>query len=103
MVDEIAESKVSGQELIDAGWKPGPAIGRALAAVKLLEGANGEVVRQQLAEVYADPDAFVNHSIWVDTAKALVLERKRASAPNPPALGPQRPYPVWGASLIDSG
>ena len=101
MSDIASGASITGKDLIDAGWTPGPAIGKALAAVRTMDQPDRAVVMRQLQSVNSDPRAFVDHPVLSAVADALLLERKLASKPNPPKLGSPRPYPIWGASLID--
>jgi tRNA-splicing ligase RtcB (3'-phosphate/5'-hydroxy nucleic acid ligase) len=103
MNDTLPSVPISGKDLIDAGWTPGPAIGKALAATRAMDADDPAAAMLQLTKVRADPNSYLSDPHWRPVAEALLLERRLASKPNPPKLGSPRPYPIWGVSLIDPG
>jgi len=90
---------MTGKELIELGFKPGPAVGVALSAAPAVEAALGaEGARQALSTLVADPAAHIDHPQLGDVARQLVAEAV------PPAYVEREapaPYQIWGEGLED--
>ncbi len=90
---------MTGKDLIELGFKPGPAVGAALSLVPQAEAALGrEGVEQALRAVAADPASHVDHPQFGAVARTLVEENSR------PTFVPREapaPYQVWGEGLED--
>ncbi len=93
---------INGKYLIKQGWTAGPSIGLALQAADIQLNQNGIdqlTVQQSLAQLHYDPDQFVSHPVWGDTAVALKQER---FVPQKIEIRAEKaPLSVWGRELID--
>lgn len=88
---------MTGKDLIELGFKPGPAVGLALALVPQAEAALGsEGLVRELRAVAAEPSAHLDHPQFGEVARALASEaaRPRYSERDQPA-----PYGIWGEGL----
>jgi tRNA-splicing ligase RtcB (3'-phosphate/5'-hydroxy nucleic acid ligase) len=87
---------MTGKELIELGFKPGPAIGLALSLVPRAEAELGaEAAARELRAVAADPAAHVDHPQFGEVARALCAAAARpVREREEPA-----PYGVWGEDL----
>ncbi|MCC2672806.1 MAG: rtcB, partial [Armatimonadetes bacterium] len=90
---------MTGKDLIELGFKPGPIVGMALSLVPQAQDALGaEVVAQDLRAIAADPSKHVDHPHLGAVARALVEEAAR------PVYVPREapaPYRIWGEGLED--
>jgi tRNA-splicing ligase RtcB len=88
---------MSGKDLIKLGFKPGPAIGAAIAALPAAEAALGrKQAKAELKAVLDDPIRNASHAYFSEVATALREEMNR------PAFVPREvpaPYQIWGENL----
>lgn len=88
---------MTGKDLIELGFKPGPVIGLALSLAPQAAAALGaEGVARELRAVAADPSAHLDHPQFGEVARALAAEaaRPRHTEREEPA-----PYGIWGEGL----
>jgi tRNA-splicing ligase RtcB len=89
---------MKARDLIDLGYKPGPAIGVALKLVDQLKSQLGrDVMINDLAAIVKEPNAYKDHTHWSLLATALleqVASRKTYNERPEPA-----PYRIWGEGL----
>jgi tRNA-splicing ligase RtcB len=88
---------MTGKDLIELGFKPGPTVGLALSLVPQAEAAlDHEIVVRDLREIAANPSAHQDHPQLGELARALVDEAAR------PVFTPRdapAPYRIWGEGL----
>lgn len=88
---------MTGKDLIELGFKSGPAVGLALSLVPQAEAALGaETVTRDLRELAANPAAFQEHPHFGELARALVDEAARPVFVRRDAPAP---YRIWGEGL----
>ena len=88
---------MTGKDLLELGFKPGPAIGLALAAYPKAAAALGDDKAQsKLKALIQDPSAHVDDPHFADVAQALVaqLAPKAFQERETPA-----PWRQWGENL----
>lgn len=89
---------MKARDLIDLGYKQGPAIGVALKLVDELKSQLGrEVVVSHLAAVVKQPDTYKDDPRWSPLARAL-LEQVASRATYVERAAPA-PYRLWGEGL----
>ena len=100
---ESPEAPIRGQDLIEDDWLPGPSFKPALALGRALQGAGlGRAsVLRRLNDCRVNPEIYVDNVDFGALAAAIADERRRTAVLTPAELGPRRPYPIWGAELID--
>ena len=87
---------MTGKDLIDLGFQPGPALGLALARVPAAVAALGmEAVARDLRAVAAEPTSHLDHPYFAEVAQTLA---KEAARPVTERAEPA-PYQVWGEGL----
>ncbi|MBX3729641.1 MAG: RtcB family protein [Candidatus Sumerlaeia bacterium] len=92
----------TGKDLIALGWKGGPLLGEALDAARQAEsdGIAREVLRSDLAMLWAAPAALAGHERWGALARALIAQREQ---PSTPTLREHAiPFRVWGREALDA-
>lgn len=89
---------MKARELINMGFKPGPAMGVALRLIEENRKALGaKVLRSDLEAIVKEPNAYKEHVHWKLLAEALIeQEAKRAAFVE---RGEPAPYRVWGEGL----
>jgi tRNA-splicing ligase RtcB len=93
---------LSGNELIKLGYPEGKAIGTAINTVlKYFRRSDKEEIYSILKAVLADPDKFIEDSIWSKTAMALVPSAKKSRVHE--LLKRRIEYPIYGAAQIEEG
>jgi len=105
MPEKSDHKPITGADLLAAGWKQGPALGMALGLARRVArtGSQRAEILESLRPVLANPDDPSLRGDWKKLGVAVSVESRRSMTPTPPALGPSRPYPIWGASLVDAG
>lgn len=93
----------SSKDLRQAGWKPCPAFEVALEAarkaVKEKELGSKKEARGLLQQVWASPQAYVEHAVFGEAAEQLVKDRDRSGAV--PLRDTPVEYTVWGRDWMD--
>lgn len=88
---------MTGKDLLELGFKSGPAIGLALSLVPQAEAALGpDAVARDLREIAANPAAYLDHPQLGELARLLADEAAR------PIFTPREapaPYRIWGEGL----
>jgi tRNA-splicing ligase RtcB len=88
---------MTGKDLLELGFKSGPAIGLALSLVPQAEAALGqEALVRDLREIAANPTAHQDHPQLGELARMLADEAAR------PVFTPREapaPYRIWGEGL----
>jgi tRNA-splicing ligase RtcB len=88
---------MTGKDLIGLGFKPGPAVGLALARVSAAEADLGDAgVRRELRAVVKDPASHTDHPHFAEVARFLV---EAAAQPKFEAREEPAPYRIWGEGL----
>lgn len=88
---------MTGKELLELGFQPGPALGLALSLTPAAIAELGpERVAEELAAVARDPDGHLDHPRFGAVARALADDARR------PRFRPRdspAPYGIWGEGL----
>src|SRR5687768_15812757 len=89
---------MKARELMNLGFKPGPAMGVALRLIaENTKALGGKVLKSDLAAIVKEPNAYKDHIHWKLLAEALMEQEARQAAfverPEP------APYRVWGEGL----
>lgn len=93
---------MTGKELLELGFKPGPAVGVALSLLPAAEAALGaEGAAQALRALATEPAGYVEHAQFGEVARLLVAEAE-ADAQRYVARAEPAPYQVWGEGLEDT-
>src|SRR5947209_6607753 len=90
---------ITGTDLINLGWKPGPSIGHAKRAAKKLK-LDREAVLTTLDAVRNDPEGYLSDRILGDLARSLTAPR-RFSSEVPVLRDEPVPYRVWGPEHLE--
>jgi tRNA-splicing ligase RtcB len=101
--DPAETARITRSDLLAAGWPQGLALGLALALANqmLSNGLSRSDAMSTLGEALEHADASDTRAEWRRLRDALLTQRRRTLTPTPPVLGRTRPYPIWGADLID--
>ncbi len=91
---------ITGKELIEAGWPPGPVFKTVLDAANamLAEGADREKLLVRLAAIAQTPEDYLDDEAFGAAAQVLAEETPQA----PGLCDTPAPYTVWGGDAIDS-
>jgi tRNA-splicing ligase RtcB len=89
---------MKARDLIDLGYKPGPAIGVALDLIKKLRPTAGKhVIESDLLAILREPNAYKEHTHWALLAQTLIEHQSKRNTyverPQP------APYQIWGEGL----
>lgn len=103
--NQTADPGLTGKDLIEAGWSQGRALGMALKLGRRLEtdGMERSLILNRLQECWNHPETLTADPEWSRVATTIMDERDRSLPREPAALGEPKPYPIWGAALIDPG
>lgn len=96
---------ISGKQLLEAGWQPGPAVGAALEVAQALAdtGQTDNAILEQLGQVAAKPNDFVDDPILSKVAAAwLALQQPAKPSYSSELRATPVPYETWGADMIDA-
>ncbi|MCO5182440.1 MAG: RtcB family protein [Anaerolineae bacterium] len=95
------DEKIKGRDLIEMGWKPGPAIGETvrISAEMSDQGVDSDTIKRQINAIQSDPKAYEDDAVWGDVAGILLKQQARAIQPQ--LRSEPAPLRVWGRELID--
>jgi tRNA-splicing ligase RtcB (3'-phosphate/5'-hydroxy nucleic acid ligase) len=89
---------MKARELINLGFKPGPAIGVALKVVpEAISKVGRKVIEDDLRALLTEPNAYTNHPHLALLAKAI-LDARAKQATHIERAEPA-PYQIWGTNL----
>ena len=93
---------MDGNTLLQLGFRPGKAVGRALKAAETAQAGGATLVEtlETLERVLAAPDEYLNDPLYGPVAEALYEQQARPVTYN---LSNAAPYHVWGADGIEPG
>jgi tRNA-splicing ligase RtcB len=92
-------SPLTGRDLLDAGWQPGPVMGAALEAAETLarDGVGQAEILVKLNRVRRDPFDFADDPLFGSLAQRLIALE---APPAPPPLRDEPiAYHVWGSDF----
>jgi tRNA-splicing ligase RtcB len=88
---------MTGKDLINMGFKHGPAVGLALRLIpEAARKLDAESIERELRAVVADPTANAAHPYFAELARALREEAERPAYVERPEPAP---YKIWGEGL----
>lgn len=89
---------MKARDLLELGMKPGPAVGIALQHLtEARKVMSDKVLKQELAALIADPEAYLEHPFLAEVAKAWIEQQQKPATFAPRAK--PAPYEIWGSDL----
>ncbi len=94
------DEKIKGRDLIEMGWKPGPAIGETvrISAEMSDQGVDNDTIKRQINAIQSDPKAYEDDAVWGDVAGILLKQQARAIQPQ--LRSEPAPLRVWGDCAV---
>ena len=96
-------TRITGDELIALGFKPGRAIGAAIKINKKRNGYKRAEMITRYAEVLANPEQFLQDKIFQQLATVLIEERDAPKHDLIALAQVGKPYQLYGADHIEDG
>jgi tRNA-splicing ligase RtcB len=94
-------TKINGNDLLEAGYTPGKILGMALTAAEKLTEHSIEEIKALLGAVKSNPEDFTADVIFKTLAEAIIEENK--VEPGISLAAQARPYVLYGAEHIEEG
>jgi tRNA-splicing ligase RtcB len=94
-------TKINGNDLLEAGYTPGKILGMALTAAETLTEHSIEEIKALLGAVKSNPEDFTADVIFKTLAEAIIEENK--IEPGISLAAQARPYVLYGAEHIEEG